>query len=261
MLVLRLYEQSRTSLRRLMILIETVFSGFWLGVLSRRSLFQLDAAFYDKSDLYFTSEYNKKGLLKWEQEMVEKYFRSCQNLLLIGAGGGREVFALQNMGYAVDAFECNPALQESGNKFLASKGLAPCIKVVERDACPKGDSKYDGAIIGWGTYTLIQGADRRSDFLEAVRSQIGNEANILLSFFTRNGDSWQMKNIASIGNIIRFMLRRERLEIGDSLAPNYVHYFTEAELSEEMDRAGFELLYYSSKSYGHAIGRPKKARV
>jgi hypothetical protein len=245
-------------LRQFSILLETVFNGLWLGVLSYRSLLKIDEAFYNDSDTYRSYEYNRKGLLKWEEEMVERYFRGCKSLLLIGAGGGREVRALQKMGYKVEAFECNPTLQEFGNTFLADEGLTPCIQMLERDVCSKGDSRYDGAIIGWGTYTLIQGFDRRAKFLQTLRSQINDEANILLSFFTRGGDSWQMKNIAFIANMVRFLLRRDRLEVGDSLAPNYVHYFTEPELVKELDYAGFDLIYYSNKSYGHAIGRSKK---
>ena len=256
---LRLYRQSRILLRRCLIFIETVFNGFWLGVLSYQSLLRIDETFYNESDIYCSSEYNKKGLLKWEQEMVEKYFQNSQKLLLVGAGGGRETYALQNMGYLVEAFECNPKLQEFGNNLLAGDGLVPCIKSLERDACPKSNSKYDGVIIGWGAYMLIQGSARRAEFLSAIRSQIADEANILLSFFTRSTYSWQLRNIASIGNMIRFLLRRDSLEMGDSLAPNYVHYFTESELTKELDNAGFDLIYFSSKSYGHAVGHSRKA--
>ena len=258
MLHLRLYKQSRKLLRKFLILIETVFTGFWLGVLSYQSLLRIDETFYNDSDIYCSPKYNKKGLLKWEHEAIEKYFQNCQSLLLIGAGGGREVYALLNMGYDVDAFECNPKLQEFGNKFLVDEGFTTCIKTVERDACPKSNSTYDGVIIGWGAYMLIQGSARRAEFLRTVRSQIADEANILLSFFTRSSDSWQLRNIASIGNIVRFLLSRDSLAVGDSLAPNYVHYFTESELTKELDDAGFELLYYSSKGYGHAIGQRRK---
>ncbi len=143
--------------------------------------------------------------MRWSKSI----FRTAGGFYVVGAGGGREVHALQNMGYLVEAFECNHKLQEFGNKFLSDEGLTPCIKSFERDACPQSNSKYDGVIIGWGAYMLIQGSARRVSFLQTASSQIADEANILLSFFARSGDNWQMKNIASIGNIIRFLLRKD----------------------------------------------------
>jgi hypothetical protein len=44
------------------------------------------------------------------------------------------------------------------------------------------------------------------------------------------------------------------VEIGDDLAPNYVHYFTRSEIASELSEAGFALQCYSPEPYGHAVG-------
>ena len=59
--------------------------------------------------------------------------------------------------------------------------------------------------------------------------------------------------MAAVGNLLRWMLRRPPLEVGDCLAPNYVHCFTEDQLRSELCQAGFELAFYGTKSYGHAV--------
>jgi hypothetical protein len=259
MLQLSLYDGSQRLARLAAGLIETVHNGFWLGVLSYRSLVKVDETYYVNAKTYRSAEYNRKGLLQWEKNMVEQYFRSGEKLLVIGAGGGREVIALQKMGFSVRAFECNETLQVFGNELLIDEDLDPCIELMGRDLFPKDGPHCDGAIVGWGTYTLIQGSARRVALLNAVRSQIADGGCVLLSFFARSRDSWQLQKTAAIGNFIRFILRREPLSVGDSLAPNYVHYFTEAELSAELDMAGFELQHYSEKGYGHAVARIKTA--
>ncbi len=248
------YKQSRNLLRQYYIFLQTVFEGFWLGVLNRDSLVTIDEKFYHGQNMYSSVEYNKKGLTTWETEMINNYFQHCRDLILIGAGGGREVYALQKLGYRVAAFECNSKLQEFGNKFLADEGLVPSISFGERDICPPpGNGKYDGAILGWGSYMLMQGRALRINYLRSLRDQLTDEAPLLLSFYTRSSDDWKLRNIPRIGNVFRLLLRREYLEIGDRFEPTYVHYFSEAQLAGELDEAGFSLSHYSSKSYGHAV--------
>lgn len=255
---IKIYKKSQTLLAKGQLAVQTIFNGFWLGISSYQNLHEIDQVYYDDAGDYCTVDYNKKGLREWEQEMIGKYFQGYQNLLLIGAGGGREVYGLQKLGYTVEAFECNPKLLNFGNKFLDEEGLMPCIKQLERDASPKSDRKYDGIIIGWGAYSLMQGRGRRIAFLKNLRPLIKDGGKILLSFLARTSNSWELRNTASIGNIFRFLLRREYIQIGDMLVPNYIHYFNENELSDELNEAGFNKLYYARKPYGHAVAEAKK---
>jgi hypothetical protein len=38
--------------------------------------------------------------------------------------------------------------------------------------------------------------------------------------------------------------RRERVQPGDALVPNFAHYFTKRELEQELSEAGFETRHY-----------------
>ncbi|NJO96415.1 MAG: hypothetical protein HC764_10650 [Pleurocapsa sp. CRU_1_2] len=49
----------------------------------------------------------------------------------------------------------------------------------------------------------------------------------------------------------------ELIEPGDTLVPDYVHYFTKDEIEREFKEAGFELIMYSNDEYGHAVGLAK----
>jgi hypothetical protein len=176
-------------------------------------------------------------------------------VLLGAAGGGRETLALRRLGIAVDAFESDARLIETANEFLKRQGMDPDVRRAPWDHCPEAIGEYDGAILGWAAYSHIRGRAARVAFLREFRERLSDGAPILLSFFTTAKDTRYFRVTARIGNALGRVLGRERVEIGDSLMPNYSHYFTEARVREEMLAGGFELTLFRHSPYGHSIGR------
>jgi len=80
------------------------------------------------------------------------------------------------------------------------------------------------------------------------------DASILLSFVHRPETQSRIRVTTSIGNLIRKLLRRDRVEPGDYLAPNYVHYFSKEQIEAELLEVGFQFRFYSTDPHGHAIG-------
>jgi hypothetical protein len=174
-------------------------------------------------------------------------------MLVAGAGGGREVLALCQMGHEVDGFECHPELAAFANGLMQAENLSAKIDLVPRDECLDNNFVYDGLIVGWGAYMLIQGSQKRIAFLQKLRNKVSPGSPVLVSFFHRTEGAHRFKVSAAVGNGLRWVLRRSRIEVGDSLAPNYVHFFTQEELHAELRKAGFELVFYDTKEYGHAV--------
>jgi hypothetical protein len=232
-----------------------MYIGFWLGLLTRGQLHSIGERRYSRDQRYRTDEYNKAGLWDWEQSAFDAHFVDCTRVLLAAAGGGREVIALRRRGIEVEAFESDPDLVRYANRLLEREGMAPDIQRVPWDDSPDGAEECDGAIVGWGAYMHIRGRERRILFLRGLRTRLVTGSPILISFNTRRDDSPYFRGIAVIGNVVAFLLRRSRVEIGDSLVPNYAHYFTKAQLESEMAAAGFELISFESLEYGHAVGR------
>jgi hypothetical protein len=54
--------------------------------------------------------------------------------------------------------------------------------------------------------------------------------------------------------VLRRLRQREKIELGDALEPEYVHYFTQNEIAGELREGGFALQYYGEDPYGHAVG-------
>jgi hypothetical protein len=187
--------------------------------------------------------------------MVSRFFPSGGRLLVAAAGGGREIYALHGRGYEIDAFECHAELVRCANRFLSDAGI-PCeVQYAPCDRAPVGDAHFDAVIIGWGAYMLIQGRRRRVEFLESLRARVDAGAPLLLSFFVRRRDGLYYPTVRGIANFFRRVRFAERVELGDSLAPNYVHYFDEAQLAAELKCGGFQLELYGTREYGHAVAR------
>jgi SAM-dependent methyltransferase len=260
-LPVHLYLRAHKALPKLFGLISAAFVGFWLGILSRRSLLLVDDAYYvgprggtDNPDAYESEEYNRRGLWAWEQAMIEEYFAGASRLLVLACGGGREVLALQRLGYEADGFECQPILVDAANRLLVADGFTATVQVSPRDSCPTGDRRYSGVIVGWGGYTLVAGRHRRVALLQQVRERLEPGGMILISFFARRGTPRRFRLVAAMANALRWPLGRERVEPGDYLSPNYVHFFTQEEIRGELEEAGFDLLHYGTAGYGHAVG-------
>jgi len=239
-------------------LLQAVYEGVWLGLLRRADLHAVDEAFYGRNAAYHQDAHNLRGLFPWEATALEA-FQGCRRVLVIGAGGGREVLALSRMGYAVEGYECNAALVAYAADFLPRQGCAARIRHLPRDEAPPAGEPFDGIIVGWSAYTLIPGRAHRVALLRRLRPLARPGGPILLSFFTRGEGGARLRISAGVANALRALLRRERAERGDALAPNFVHYFTADEIAAELREAGWDPRRFTphgsgARDSGWAIG-------
>jgi len=211
--------------------------------------------------MYRDDSYQRSGLFKWEREAIERHFSGCRNIVVTAAGSGREVLALWRMGFAVDAFECNPRLAACANALLSELACEPAVAVCARDVCPTLTHKYGGAVVGWGSFMLIPGRHRRIQFLQDLRKALDPGAPVLLSFYALENDRRRLTAAIGIANAIRRLRGAELLDPGDDLCPNYVHRFTRDEIEKTMTAAGFRLAQFGSVEYGYAVGLATRLAV
>jgi hypothetical protein len=245
---LRLFRVSGVAAR-------AVFVGTWLGLLDRHALHAADELYYRRARRYHDESYNLSGLYAWEAAALDRHFQSCRSLLLTSAGGGREVVGLERRGLEVFAFECHPELVQLANEVLSREGLNARIALAPRDECPTGMPMCDGVIVGWGGYMLMQQRTRRIRFLQQLRAHVPAGGPLLVSFFARHRDTRYLRLTATIANGLRMVRGRERAEVGDDLAPNFVHHFSEDEIASELEAGGFRIVEFSRAGHPHAIAR------
>jgi hypothetical protein len=233
--------------------IDALHSGFWLGVMSERSLEYSDELFYNQKKHYTDDKYNQSGLYHWEKAMIEKHFKDAKKILLIAAGGGRELIALHNMGFDVTSYECNTRLIVYGNELLLRNGIRKKIEYLPGSSVPELITEYDGIIIGWGAYSLINGRKKRLTFLDGLLPFLKKEAPLMISFLFTRSRTRHEKTIRMISNFFRTIMFRERTETGDMLVPDFIHYFTEEEIKKELIQSKFKVIDYSDSDYGCLI--------
>jgi len=228
-------------------------TGLWLGILSREDLHQIDGEYYDDAIDFASETYIAGGLSRWEELAIDDHFEGAQNVVVLGAGAGRETIALSERGTRVVGFECHPGLREAGNRALEARGWGTVLRPMERDRCPDLDSRYDGIVIGWGTYMLIQGRDHRVRLLSDLRASVPPGTPLLLSFFVRQERERRFQIAAAIARPLRWLLRRDAIELGDFMSPTYTHHFSEQELRSELAAGGWDLVTFSDRDYGHVV--------
>lgn len=219
-------------------LLQAVYDGAWLGLLRREDLHAVDERYYDRTASYHGDAHNLRGLFDWEKTALEA-FDGCRRVAVLGAGGGREVLALSRLGFDVTGYECNAALVRAAAELLPRQGCAAPVLHLPRDEAPADAEPFDGIILGWSAYTLIAGRAHRIDLLRRLRPLVRPGGPILLSFWTRGGDTPRFRVSAAVANAVRAVTRGERIERGDALAPNFVHLFVAAEVSAELREAGW----------------------
>lgn len=250
---LRTYLLWNRVRRKLGLPLGAVQAGAWLGVMDRATLHTLDEAFYARSGSYRSDGHNLRGLFRWEEEAIGAFFGGRRALLVLGAGGGREVLALARRGYGVVGFECNPALAEYASGLLAREGVGSRVHLLPRYAVPEA-GRFDGAIVGWSAYMLIAGRARRIALLNGLRDRLEAGSPVLLSFWTRRPGSLRARRVAAVAGRIRRLLGGEPVDEGDDLAPNFVHRFTQDEIEAELSAAGYRLARFVPESGAYDSG-------
>ena len=253
-LVIRFAAWSISFLRSVYKFSDAVLSGFWLGVLSEKSIYRYNEMHYDSVSKYLDDSYNLSGLHRWEYDRIKKYFSTSKTFLLIGAGGGRETAALRKWGAEVDSYECSDQFVTYGNEFFKRNNIDTRMEWLPANSVPDIIKKYDGIILGWAAYSHIQGSRNRIFLLQRLHRFCNNDAHIMLSFPTKEGSGRLDKTTMRVSNFFRLILRRYKTELGDTLHSYYAHYFDREEIESELNQAGFTLLDYYDEEYGCAIG-------
>lgn len=254
----RVFSQSEQVVRRVRsrlprrpgVVLTAAHSGLWFGLLRARDLAEVDSLVYDRTYAYHqTDEHNDRGLFDWEEEALRAHFPASGRLLITSVGAGREALALEGR-FAVSAFECNPKL-----RALAEKRLGDRVRPMRRDQCPRTGERFDGAIVGWASYTYLRGRQRRVAFLQDLAENLAPGAPVLLSFYVRTRETRRMRVIRGLGNAIGTPLGREAVELGDVLDPTFQHYVSEQELRSEVADAGFAVEAFATEPFAHAVLR------
>lgn len=260
----RAYLASERRFRAFQRLLSGVFVGAFLGVMDREALAALDARYYDErrepvggsTAAYVEAAHMHSGFFDWEAAAVREHFPASGNVVVTGAGAGREVRAALAVGLDAVGYEPNPRLVAAGNALFEREGERARLRSSARDEFPTLDAPPDALIVGWTSYAHIPGRARRLAFLNRARAQLREGTPVLMSFWMREAANRRyMEVVRRVASVARPLTGGEPPELGDLLAPLFVHCFTEREIRAECSASGFECVAFHTAPYPHAIAR------
>lgn len=237
---------------------QLIAEAFWMAVLSKKAVEKIDDYHYKHSKKYLGKTFNSSALNNWESAIISQFFNHCKTLMVLASGGGREVYALSKKGYDVEGYECNAQLVEFSRNFLREEGLSSDIAWVAPNHCPDNGKIYDGIILGWGAYIHVRGKKQRIILLKEINSHLQSGSPFLLSFWFANEimDNYCLK-LGKYNHFFCKIFRTAPIEKGDRLYPFSGHYFSQTDIAEELNEAGFSVVYQEGYPYGHTVALKK----
>jgi hypothetical protein len=205
---------------------------------------------YDATPVYEAGSTSfRQGLFNWEQEMIALAFPKAPGTVLVGgAGGGREAFALAALGYGVVAFDPSAGLARSMAREAHTTGRVDALigryedlprLVSARDGTEvdlRARSPFDAAMFGWTSYSHVRTSAARIAALR-VFGELTNGPVVVSFFLARQGPPRQAGRARRIARALGFRPN------GDSFTPyiGFYHHSTAAEIEDEVRQAGLEL--------------------
>jgi len=202
---------------------------------------------YDAGEAAFRTE-----LFNWEAEMVARMLPPPPGRVLVGgAGGGREAFALAAKGYAVTAFEPSEVLARSMAAKARSLGAAVDACVGRYEELPRLDRVDDGrsldlqagppfaaSILGWASYSHVRSRAARVATLRAFGAL--TRGPVLFSFYLHRLPRGRLRpgRLARVADAIG-------LKAGHSQFTPFIgfyHLSAQDELRSEIAEAGMEIV-------------------
>ncbi|MDR1527623.1 MAG: class I SAM-dependent methyltransferase [Dysgonamonadaceae bacterium] len=223
--------------------------------MSEKQLQNLTKHFYISSKKYCTEKVTCSGLYDWEQFIFDKYIPAgASDVVVLAAGGGRELYALTQMGYKCYGYELNRQFVSFAKDFFAKENMNVGIDHFPPDKIP--EHPCDVFVFGWGVYSHFMGENLRIQLLEEAKNNLRENGKIVIAFWANNNE-WKSNKIKRMEKFKR--LFRGKFERGATVDRGcWGKFYTKNEIENEAQKAGLKIDYISSRQYGHAVLSVKK---
>jgi hypothetical protein len=232
--------------------------------------------YFDRMPRYRDPIDQRAGLYPFEARALRELFPPAPaRILAHGVGGGRELLALVEAGYQVEAYEPAAKLAGAATELLAGRATVQELGLQAWAQARKVES-FDGIFTGWGVWACLVRQDDRLEVLRAFR-RVCPKGPVLISFFRGDALYDVDERVAEpvpihppwTDRLERLMRRvlRERvlgappLERGIAWQNGlYIHLTEEWELREEAGLAGYRVAHYeqSLQRYPNAVLVPEE---
>lgn len=228
--------------------LDILYEAIGLSLLSEKTHEKLIRQKYNKDKKYRSVSHTQKGLFLWEEKLVKLFIQPKANIVIIGAGGGREAYHLCQLGYRINAYETDSKMVAFANALRTNKNLP--ITFCEHQPNTIPEQKCDVFWFGWGLYTNVISKTKRIKMLSDAKDQISMQGYIIISYWHENRPQARIDQIDAISRKIN----KRTVEKGETFYNGcWSKFFTRNQIIEEIQQAGLKAVFISNKDFGHAV--------
>lgn len=230
------------------------------------------AAIYERNSTYAPGgPMHGAGLFEWERRAIEA-FPSRGRVLVGAAGGGREVAALDALGYDVFAFDPCASLVARGRAALSRNehvmfcvgSYADLVHAVENGKGPlariAAGAPFDAIVLGWASLSHVRRSTDRRALLESLR-RLSPAGPVLASWAAlappdeqddpSGARLWARRLLEGLGS-------RRQAEPGEVFWPHagFLVVLDTQAIRAEIEAAGYRIEWLREVPVPHALLRP-----
>jgi SAM-dependent methyltransferase len=132
-------------------------------------------------DFHAREEDIASGLMDWEQDLVARFVKPEQSVLLVGVGSGRDLLPLVERGCRVTGVDpASSALERAGRALVHRQLSAILIEGFLEDVDVNG--RFDVVMFSYYSYSYIPASGRRVEALRKAVDHLNSCGYILISY-------------------------------------------------------------------------------
>ncbi len=259
--MIKLLKHSQRLTHKILLWIEAIQSAIFMGLIDDGAFQTFDTYPFDETKLIDVTGEAEEGLEPWERHVAQEHLTDKRSLLVVAAGGARELIGFSELGFEATGIEYGRDLCDASQRELAIRQSDATIEWSERLHIPFGEQPHEAAFVARKFLSHVHDRHTRIAFLKSIRKTLADDATLIVGYYTRDRDTLSYRAQAFIANSLRRLRGRRdsRVEIGDHLDPSsplFHHHFVWEEVRDELREAGFEAIEHASTWFGWAVAKP-----
>lgn len=251
-------------------ILESLHSAIFMGLIDNQVFQKFDVYPYgDWEGAFEVSEDGGDPVADWLTECAARDLSIGDRILVVGAGGGKELLHLARAGFQVRGVDFDERLVERTQTLLntAEGGQSVSLDLAGRFEIPGEESSYDAIFLPRYFFSYIHGREERVRFLTEAGKKLKSGGIVGVDYFLRMEERGSSGALAftlqvPITNFLRMIRGRgsERIEEGDHLDPSvplFHHHFVGEEIASEFAAANFSIKEQGQTWSGWTVAKSK----
>lgn len=214
---------------------------------------------YDRAKTYRRAEHQQVGWFDFESKALRTWFPPPPaQILVVGCGAGREVFALNQAGFRVTASDPAARLIQAARSRVGDRVPLVVGSLQDMDSARELDGPFDAVIVGWGAWGHVLDRGEREQALRDLHRRCPH-GPVLLSWAVQATVGLR-EGAHTVGDLLSRPTAREdwRSHVHVNAAGAFQVRLGAADIEREAQAAGYRVVHFAGleSGYPHAVVQP-----